>query len=225
MPATAGSSDATRNLRAINVVLEREVQKLGAQNVAVNVPVDNLEYKDVEETLNSGHNAISWPLKTPIEPEAEEVEEEVISIHGGRISPAPAPNTSETTPGHRFGRLAIDKSNGTSRYVNHRVLTDLGDQIKELRDAFDSPSSPTLSFEEDASSPGSSAAYSETHSPFMFGHRSSVSSLHAYHPSPTISHLLLEVDQENIAPIIMIIHKTALRTDPYPNIMHKSRGP
>lgn len=86
-------------------------------------------------------------------------------------------------------------------------------KIKELRDAFECPLSPTPSSEEeDTLSPDSTAAYSESHSPFIFGYRSSLSSLHEYRPSPTISHLLLNVFEENIAPIIMIIHKPALRS-------------
>lgn len=37
------------------------------------------------------------------------------------------------------------------------------------------------------------------------------SSLRSYHPPPTISHLLLTVFEENVAPIIRIIHNSALR--------------
>ncbi|KAJ5375270.1 hypothetical protein N7517_007276 [Penicillium concentricum] len=194
-------------------LLEREVQKLGAQNLAADTAVDNLEDQHIEKTLESSHTAASWPSNTPanLEAGAEEFEEEGTGIHGGQTSPVPSLTTSESTLGQQFGRLVIDRSNGTSRYVNHRVLTDLGDQIKELRDAFDPQSSPTPSSEGDTSSPDSPATYSETHSPFMFGYRSSVSSLHEYHPSPTMSHLLLNVFEENIAPIIMIIHKPALR--------------
>ncbi|KGO62951.1 Transcription factor, fungi [Penicillium expansum] len=204
MPAIVGS------------LLEREVQKLGAQKIAADVPVGSLEDQDIEESPESSSTVAPWPSKTPasVEAEAEEEgKEEGTGIHGGQIILEPDPDTSESTLGHQFGRLVINRSSGTSRYVNHRVLTDLGDQIKELRDAFKAPSSPTPSSEEEyPSSPGSTAAYSETHSPFIFGYRSSVSSLHEYRPSPTLSQLLLNVFEENIAPIIMIIHKPALRS-------------
>jgi hypothetical protein len=76
---------------------------------------------------------------------------------------------------------------------------------------FESPS-PTPSSDEDALPSDLAAAYSETHSPFIFGYHSLVHSLHEYHPTPTMSGLLLDVFEENIAPIIMIIHKPALRT-------------
>lgn len=107
---------------------------------------------------------------------------------------------------YRLTRLRVYKQLAES-------LSCLSLKIKELRDAFERPSSPTPSSEdEDTLSPGSTAAYSETHSPFIFGYRSSLSSLHEYHPSPAMSHLLLNVFEENIAPIIMIIHKPALRS-------------
>lgn len=113
-------------------LLEQEVQKLGAQNVGGDIPVDSLEYQDLEETPESSHTATSGPLKAPVDVEAEaeeEVEEEGTGIHGGHASPAPPPGTLENTLGHQFGRLVIDRSSGTSRYVDHRVLTDLGDQV------------------------------------------------------------------------------------------------
>jgi hypothetical protein len=121
--------------------------------------------------------------------------------------------------------------------VHHRVLTDLGDQvnyppssshlddkketrwallmtvskIRELRDLCVTPSSPTLSSDEDTASTTSTAAYSETHTPFIFGYHSLVHSLHSYHPSPANSQLLLNAFEDNVAPIITIIHKPALR--------------
>jgi hypothetical protein len=76
---------------------------------------------------------------------------------------------------------------------------------------FESPSSPASSSDEDALASGSAAAYSETHSPFIFGYHSLVNSLHDYHPLSTTSHILLDVFEENVAPIVMIIHKSALR--------------
>lgn len=52
----------------------------------------------------------------------------------------------------------------------------------------------------------------ETESLFLFGYHSAVHSLRNYHPSPSTSDLLLGVFDENVAPIIMIIHKPALRS-------------
>lgn len=113
-------------------LLEREVQKLGAQNVAADIPVGSLEDQDIEETPESSHTAASWSSKAPASLEAkadEEAEEEETRIHKDRISPALVPTTSESTLGHQFGRLVVDRSNGTSRYVNHQALTDLGYQV------------------------------------------------------------------------------------------------
>ncbi|PYH92488.1 fungal-specific transcription factor domain protein [Aspergillus ellipticus CBS 707.79] len=118
--------------------------------------------------------------------------------------------SSEDSLGQQFGRLVIDPGSGSSRYVNHQVLADMGSQIEELRLLFDSPSLPALSSDEDAPLPPT-AAYAEAHSSFLFGYHSLVYSLCSYHPSPTTSYLLLEVFEENIAPIMMIIHRPALR--------------
>lgn len=82
-------------------------------------------------------------------------------------------------------------------------------KVKDIRDLFDGLSSPTPS-DDDVSTPAS-AADRETESPFLFGYHSLASSLRTYHPTPTISYLLLSVFEENVAPILRIIFKSALR--------------
>lgn len=95
--------------------------------------------------------------------------------------------------------------------VKTRLPLVLFVQIKEIHDLFDSASSPTFSEpEEDLSSP-QSTSYSEPHSHFLFGNSVLVDSLLSYHPSPSSSHILLTVFEENIAPINSIIHKPSLR--------------
>lgn len=83
-------------------------------------------------------------------------------------------------------------------------------KIKEVRDLFDRPESPTLS-EEDLSSPVPVATQSEMSSPFIFGYHSVAYSLGNYHPPPIISHLLFNIFEENVAPIILIVHKPMLK--------------
>lgn len=83
-------------------------------------------------------------------------------------------------------------------------------KIKEVRDLFDEPSSPTAS-EDEASSPASVAAYSEAESPFLFGYHSLARTLRNYHPPSTIGERLLDVFENNVAPIIRIVHGTMLR--------------
>jgi hypothetical protein len=82
-------------------------------------------------------------------------------------------------------------------------------KIKEVRDLFDSPESPTLS-DEDSSAPMPTAE-SEISSPFIFGYHSVAHSLDSFHPPPMISHILFSAFEENVAPIILIIHKPMLR--------------
>ncbi|KAI2669718.1 transcriptional regulator family: Fungal Specific TF [Penicillium roqueforti] len=120
-----------------------------------------------------------------------------------------SPKENSTTLSDQFGRLVLDRNNGTSRYVNHRVLTELADQVQDIRDLFDELSSPTPSLE-DASTP-TSAVDCETTSPFIFGYHSLASSLRSYHPPPTVSYLLLTIFEENVAPILRIIHNSALK--------------
>lgn len=83
-------------------------------------------------------------------------------------------------------------------------------KIKEVRDLFDSPESPTLS-EEDSWTSVSAADQPDVSSPFIFGYHSVAHSLTNYHPPPIISHLLFNAFQENVAPIILIIHKPMLK--------------
>ncbi|KAJ5921471.1 hypothetical protein N7466_009797 [Penicillium verhagenii] len=163
-------------------LLEQEVQKLGGQSNNEGVSADE-EREPPQETYES----VPRKSETPESPKV----------------------SSDALEG-QFGRLVVDRSHGTSRYVNHQALTDLATQIKEVRDLFDSPASPTSS-EEDALSPEtpvSSLGYPEIQSPFIFGYHSVANSLRNYHPPPTISHLLFSVYEENVAPIIMIIHKS-----------------
>ncbi|CAI7671573.1 unnamed protein product [Penicillium pancosmium] len=134
-----------------------------------------------------------------------EIESDEIGMSKGSVTPKANFSTLED----QFGRLVTDRNTGTSRYVNHQVLMELADQIKEVRDLFDSPESPTLS-EEDSSAP-MPAAQSEISSPFIFGYHSVAHSLSNFHPSPIISHLLFNVFEENVAPIILIVHKPMLK--------------
>lgn len=90
--------------------------------------MDSLEDQEIDKSPDSSRTAHSWPSKTPAPVEAE-AEEEGIEIHGSQIVPELNPNISESTLGHQYGRLVINRSNGTSWYVNYRVRTDLGDQV------------------------------------------------------------------------------------------------
>lgn len=108
-------------------LLEQEVHRLGAEG-ASGASADTKATSTVEESPQSSRTSASLLSKTPISLEANS-EEGGAGTHEGSTSPAVIANTSENALGYRFGRLVVDRNNGTSRYVNHRVLTELGDQV------------------------------------------------------------------------------------------------
>ncbi|KAJ5601288.1 hypothetical protein N7510_010822 [Penicillium lagena] len=103
---------------------------------------------------------------------------------------------------NEFGRLVIDE--GRSRYVNNRLWASLGDEIEELQDILDHSSSE----EEDTASPESSTS---GHEGFLFGFYSLSHSLREHHPPlPKVS-VLWEAYNENVAPLIVIVHRPTAR--------------
>ncbi|KAJ5808022.1 hypothetical protein N7474_009291 [Penicillium riverlandense] len=105
--------------------------------------------------------------------------------------------------GNEFGRLVIDE--GRSRYVNNRLWASLGDEIEELQDILDHSSSE----EEDTTSPESSTT--SGHEGFLFGFYSLSHSLREHHPPLTKVSVLWEAYNENVAPLIVIVHKPTAR--------------
>ncbi|KAJ5341745.1 hypothetical protein N7541_010869 [Penicillium brevicompactum] len=215
-------------------LLEQEVQKLGGQSQPRAPSTDQVEQQYRSQDPQIGWILPSW-LAGNLEPDQSTKLDEHDSEPRGKTK---SPQDNSATLSDEFGRLVLDRNSGTSRYVNHRVLTGLADQVyhtlngarsivdsfknklaehiltyqtkvKDIRDLFDGLSSPTPS-EDDVSTPAS-AADREAESPFLFGYHSLASSLRYYHPSPTIAHLLLSVFEENVAPIIRIVFTSALR--------------
>ncbi|CAG8001618.1 unnamed protein product [Penicillium salamii] len=189
--------------------LEDQIKQLGGkvfEEESPNGPPVQENDVDVQES----RAVRSWLDKQSprggVSDQSGEVNESELEISKESVSPKASSSTLE----NQFGRLVVDRNSGTSRYVNHRVLTELADQIKEVRDLFDSPESPTLS-EEDSWTSVSAADQPDVSSPFIFGYHSVAHSLTNYHPPPIISHLLFNAFQENVAPIILIIHKPMLK--------------
>ncbi|CAI7667972.1 unnamed protein product [Penicillium crustosum] len=194
-------------------LLEQEVQKLGGQNQP-RAPSEGLlaqqyGHQDSQNILNM-QSWLEGKLTTDqsMLPDGHDSEPRVETR---------SLQENSTTLSDQFGRLVVDRNNGTSRAINNferacelaeHILT-YQTKVKDIRDLFDRLSSPTPSVD-DTSTPAS-AADCEAESPFLFSYHSLVSSLRSYHPTPTISHLLLSTFEENVAPILRIIHKSALR--------------
>lgn len=104
------------------------------------------------------------------------------------------------------GRLLIDDSR--SLYVSNRLWTSIGDQVEELQDILESASED----EDDSTSPGESvSSASRSHDAFIFGYSSLAHSLRNYHPTPSQSFILWKTYEQNVAPLLTIVHRPTIR--------------
>ncbi|KAJ5231687.1 uncharacterized protein N7469_006275 [Penicillium citrinum] len=107
---------------------------------------------------------------------------------------------------NEFGRLVIEE--GRSRYVSNRLWASLGDEIEELQDILDHSSSE----EEDTPSKGSpESSHSGSHDGFLFGFYALSQSLREFHPPFQKGPVFWDVYQENVAPLISILHRPSAR--------------
>jgi hypothetical protein len=109
-------------------LLEQEVQRLGTERasyVVANTEANSTFDQNPQTSLTFASTSLS---KASISLGADS-EEGSDQIYEGSKSSVATENTSENALGQEFGRLVVDRKTGTSRYVNHRVLTDLGDQV------------------------------------------------------------------------------------------------
>ncbi|QVM09273.1 hypothetical protein D8B26_003937 [Coccidioides posadasii str. Silveira] len=108
-----------------------------------------------------------------------------------------------------MGRLVINDDK--SRYVSHRFWTRFGDEIEELKDMIDCPTSE----EEDDPSSGDSKSGSSQwtrHDGFIFGFWSVTHSLRGFHLPPERFDIMWETYLENVAPVVPIFHRPTLKT-------------
>lgn len=111
-----------------------------------------------------------------------------------------------------LGRLVINEDR--SRYVSNQFWASMGDEIAEMRDLLDAPSS-------DEEDPLDEGVYNSTNSPstdryashqgFIFGFSSLKVDLKSLHPSPSQIFILWEVYKENVDPVVKLIHRPTTR--------------
>lgn len=106
-------------------ILEREVQKLGGQSQSGAPPTDVLEDQDRHKDSENSWNVNSWLAENLAADQSTEPDEHDSETRGELLSP----QENSITLDDQFGRLVLDRNNGTSRYVNNRVLTELADQV------------------------------------------------------------------------------------------------
>ena len=108
-----------------------------------------------------------------------------------------------------LGRLLIKE--GRSRYVSNEFWSSLGEEIAEIRNVLDSPSSDE---EDDALSPehaNDPANVYAHHQGFVFGYSSLMFDMSKLHPSPSQIFILWEIYKENVDPVLKILHAPTVK--------------
>jgi hypothetical protein len=106
-----------------------------------------------------------------------------------------------------LGRLVI--SDDRSRYVSNQFWASMGDEIAEMRDLLDAPSSAEDSDNYEEKSPLTDK--SASNQGFIFGFSSLKVDLQSLYPSPSQIFILWEVYKENVDPIVRLIHRPTAR--------------
>lgn len=107
-----------------------------------------------------------------------------------------------------LGRLVI--SDDRSRYVSNQFWASMGDEIAEMRDLLDAPSSADDSDVYDDQNSPSTDRYA-SHQGFIFGFSSLKVDLQSLYPSPSQIFILWEVYKENVDPVMRLIHRPTTR--------------
>lgn len=108
--------------------LEDQIKKLGGKVFEEDSP-DAPPAQNNDVDVQESRAVRSWLDKQSprggVSDQPGEVNENELEISKESVSPKASSSTLE----NQFGRLVVDRNSGTSRYVNHRVLTELADQV------------------------------------------------------------------------------------------------
>jgi len=141
----------------------------------------------------------------PADPEGRSTNE---GINSEELSSTCPPR--KTSLEYGLGRLLI--KGGRSRYVSNEFWSSLGEEIAEIRNALDSPSSEE---EEDPFTPehgnGPASKYAH-HQGFVFGYSSLMYDMSKLHPSPNQIWILWETYKENVDPVLKILHVPTVKS-------------
>ncbi|RAL06543.1 uncharacterized protein BO97DRAFT_328361, partial [Aspergillus homomorphus CBS 101889] len=133
--------------------------------------------------------------------EEENVQCDPASGHGS--------GSSATPPVEQLGRLVVNDTR--SYYISNVLWARLGDEVEELRDALDEPTSePEDSWTEEPASSFHTMPRGLGTNAAIMGFRSLASSLTALHPALSESVALLEIFKQNVAPLVRIFHMPTL---------------
>ena len=99
-----------------------------------------------------------------------------------------------------FGRLVLDE--GKSRFISNSFWANLSEEVEDVRSILHDPSDDDSDISPGASMPESP----DHHHGFVFSHASSPEAVHSSHPSPRVILEYWRVFQENVDPLIKLLH-------------------
>ncbi|KAF2875847.1 hypothetical protein BDV95DRAFT_562751 [Massariosphaeria phaeospora] len=118
--------------------------------------------------------------------------------YGGESSPSVAKDNSVDGLENRFGRLVVDQ--GRSRYINNSFWASLNNEVEDLKAILIEPSDD----EDDQDSPESNQALQQ--GGFIFGYSSSNVDMLSLHPNPERALEFWKLYQENVDPLVKVLH-------------------
>ncbi|KAE8321334.1 fungal-specific transcription factor domain-containing protein [Aspergillus sergii] len=143
------------------------------------------------------------PLKAELISRLRSLEHKLREITQERGDPVSTTNSAAKNA-HRVenkhSRLIMERD--STRYITHKILISLGNQIEELKGLVQSPGNIIIKDKD--------KKYLQNSNQFLFGYSSIASSLSAFHPSVRDSQILWKAFKKNVAPVIIIFHKPSL---------------
>ncbi|WXC41116.1 hypothetical protein QX201_000932 [Fusarium graminearum] len=110
----------------------------------------------------------------------------------------------------KFGRLVLNDNDtsGSRKYVSHGLWAKLNDELDSIREETQRLTDEDFDESDLEETPDCSpaAALSANHNAFIFGYRSTEVDLDKYWPLPTVIPFLWSVYQENVEPLIKVLH-------------------
>ncbi|KAM0543181.1 hypothetical protein ACHAPJ_012436 [Fusarium lateritium] len=118
---------------------------------------------------------------------------------------------SETTRKHlhqKFGRLVLNDTSGSRRYVSNGFWAKLNDELDSIREETQKLTDEDFDDSDEEETPDSSpaVAVSGGHHSFIFGYRSADVNLEKCRPLPSHIPFLWSVYQDNVEPLLKVLH-------------------
>ena len=115
----------------------------------------------------------------------------------------------------QLGRLVLNDHKGSTRYVTHGFWSKLNDELDALREdtqRMRDGNSDESDYEEETNDSPASDAIASDHQAFIFGYHSAGVDLRSCHPLPSHVTFLWSVFQENVDPLVKILHVPTMDT-------------